>query len=146
MWVRVWWRGISLTLTISISSPFSMKFHTLGLISSHIPPRSLSRPSSWKVLLTWNTQRCVQSRSMRLNSLFWWGLFKDERGLLYLVDDSLCGRSIWGVQDLPHEQRLQSSPDHPWNGAGLQATHHVVTIGSWKIKTETIWVLVYLIR
>lgn len=49
---------------------------------------------------------------------------------LYLVDNSLRCRSIWGVQDLPHEQRFQSSPDHPGNGTGLQAPHHVVTIGS----------------
>lgn len=49
---------------------------------------------------------------------------------LYLVDNSLRCWSIWGVQDLPHEQRFQSSPDHPGNGTGLQAPHHVVTIGS----------------
>lgn len=57
--------------------------------------------------------------------------------LLYLMDDSLCGGGIWRVQDLPHEQRLQSSPDHPGDGAGLQVPHHFVTIGSWKINTRT---------
>lgn len=45
-------RRPALTRTKSISSLFSMKLQTLGLISSHIPPRSLSTPSSWKVLLT----------------------------------------------------------------------------------------------
>lgn len=64
------------------------------------------------------------------------GVLGDEGGLLYLLDDSLCCWSIWGVQDLPHEQRLQSSPNHPGNGAGLQASHHVVTIGSWKINID----------
>lgn len=57
------------------------------------------------------------------------------------MDDSLCGWSIWGVQNLPHEQRLQSSPDHPGNGAGLEASHHVVTIGSWRLNTETFSIL-----
>lgn len=57
------------------------------------------------------------------------------------MDDSLCGWSIGGVQNLPHEQRLQSSPDHPGNGAGLEASHHVVTIGSWRLNTETFSIL-----
>lgn len=47
----------ALTLTKSISSLFSMKFQILGFTSSHIPPRSLSTPSSWKVLLTWKTHQ-----------------------------------------------------------------------------------------
>lgn len=113
-----------------------MKFQTLGRISSHIPPRSLSTPSSWKVLLTCDTHKCT--------SHLWNFIYDSDevieirRGLmLYLMDDSLCGWSIWGVQNLPHEQRLQSSPDHPGNGAGLEAPHHVVTIGSWRLNTET---------
>lgn len=46
------------------------------------------------------------------------------------MDNSLRRWSIRGVQDLANEQRLKSSPDHPGNGAGLEASHHVVTIGS----------------
>lgn len=53
-----------------------------------------------------------------------------EERLFYLMDDPLCCWSIRRIQDLSHKQRLQSSPDHPGNGARLQAPHHVVTIGS----------------
>lgn len=52
------------------------------------------------------------------------------------MDDPLCCWSIWGVQDLPHEQWLQGSPDHPGNGTGLKAPHHVVTIRGWGINTD----------
>lgn len=48
------------------------------------------------------------------------------------MDDPLGGWGVWRVQDLPQEQWLQSSPDHPGYGAGLQVTHHVVTEGSFK--------------
>lgn len=42
-----------LTLMRFICSLFSIKSQTLGFISSHIPPRSLNTPSSWKVRFTW---------------------------------------------------------------------------------------------
>ncbi|TNN64376.1 hypothetical protein EYF80_025417 [Liparis tanakae] len=57
-------KKLPLTLTMSISSPVSMKFQNLGLISSHIPPRSLSTPNSWKVLFTCNEHKQAQPYSM----------------------------------------------------------------------------------
>lgn len=44
--------------------------------------------------------------------------------------DPLGGRSVRCVQDLPHQQRLQSSPHHTRDGARLQVLHQVVTVGS----------------
>lgn len=53
------------------------------------------------------------------------------------MDNSLRCWSIWRVQDLADQQRLKSSPDHPGNGAGLEASHDVVTIGSWEDSSGT---------
>lgn len=55
---------------------------------------------------------------------------------LYLVDNSLCCWSVWGVKDLPHQQRLQSPPHHPGNGARLHVLHQAVAIGSWKMTAD----------
>lgn len=52
------------------------------------------------------------------------------------MDNSLCCWSVWGVKDLPHQQRLQSPPDHPGNGTRLHVLHQVVAIGGWKMTAD----------
>lgn len=49
------------------------------------------------------------------------------------MDNPLCCWSVWGIKDLPQQQRLQSPPDHPGNGARLHVLHQAVAIGSWKM-------------
>lgn len=44
------------------------------------------------------------------------------------MDDLLGGRSVGGVEDLAHEQRLDGLPDHPGHGVGIHALHHAVTV------------------
>lgn len=123
-----------LTRTKSISSLFSMKFKILGFISSHMPPRSLKMPSSWKVLFTWKHKQTQSDSGNGIHLESWW-----EFGIeLYLVDNSLCCWSVWGVKDLPHQQGLQSPPDHPGNGARLHVLHQAVAIGSWKMTAEVL--------
>lgn len=121
-----------LTRTKSISSLFSMKFKILGFISSHMPPRSLKMPSSWKVLLTWKQKQTHSDSGNGIN-------LESRREFvieLYLVDNSLCCWSVWGVKDLPHQQRLQSPPDHPGNGTRLHVLHQAVAIGGWKMTAD----------
>lgn len=57
---------------------------------------------------------------------------------LYLVDNSLCCWSVWGVKDLPNQQRLQSPPHHPGNGAGLHVLNQAVAVGSWKMTADVL--------
>lgn len=127
-----------LTRTKSISSLFSMKFKIRGFISSHMPPRSLKRPSSWKVLLTCKQKQTHSVSGNGVNSELRWVSGRIE---LYLMDYSLCRRSVWSVKDLPHEQRLQRPPDHPRNGARLHVLHQVVAIGSCNITADTVSLL-----
>lgn len=123
-----------LTRTKSISSLFSMKFKIRGFISTHMPPRSLKIPSSWKVLLTCKRKQTQSVSGNGVNSELRW-----ESGIeLYLMDYSLCRWSVWSVKDLPHEKRLQRPPDHPGNGARLHVLHQVVAIGSCKITADIV--------
>lgn len=50
----------------------------------------------------------------------------------YLMDDPLGGGGVGGVQDLSHQQRLQSLPDHPGHGVGVHVLHQAVAVRSWK--------------
>lgn len=113
-------------------SPWSSKFWASS------PPTSLQGPSARPApgrSYSPGTHKHTYILLIGLPSRFGWA-FRYEGGLFYLMDDPLCCWSIRSVQDLSHEQRLQSSPDHPGNGAGFQAPHHVVTIRSWEINTK----------
>lgn len=48
----------------------------------------------------------------------------------YLMDDLLSGRGVGCVQDLPHQQRLQSLPDHPGHGVGVHVLYQAVAVRS----------------
>lgn len=61
------------------------------------------------------------------------------------MDNSLCCWSVWGVKDLPHQQRLQSPPDHPGNGTRLHVLHQVVAIGGWKMTADILSLFVPII-
>lgn len=123
-----------LTRTKSISSLFSIKFKMRGFTSSHMPPSSLKTPSSWKVLLTCKHK---QTHSVSGNGVHSQSQRESGNGP-HLVDYSLGRWSVWGVKDLPHEQRLQRPPDHPGNGAGLHVLHQVVAVGGWKITADIV--------
>ena len=156
----------SLTRTRSISSLSSMKFHNFGLNSSHMPPRSRSTPSSWNVLLTWQTHiwdhtviktenvLLTKSRSdysmtaivlhvtLKQLALFSFLPTREHRAVIhilltcstlacYLLNNPLCRRGVWCVEDLPHQKWLQGLPDHTRDRTGLQTPHHIIAVRSW---------------
>lgn len=47
------------------------------------------------------------------------------------MNDLLCCRCMWSVENLPHQKRFQGSPDHTRDGVDFHVPHHVVTIWSW---------------